>query len=60
MFTSRSLDSAFRLYKKNLPNWAIFESVEHTGMKKIAEMSETIEVVSDESRFKSIGGREKI
>jgi len=47
MFTSRSLDSAFRLYKKNLPNWAIFESVEHTGMERIAEMSETIQLLSD-------------
>ena len=41
-FVSKALDSAFKEYKKNLPNWAIYESVEEKGLNKIAEINQAI------------------
>ena len=41
-FVSKALDSAFKEYKKNLPNWAIYESVEEKVRNKIAEINQAI------------------
>ena len=58
LFVSRALDSAFKEYKKNLPNWSIYEAVEEKGLNKIAEINQAIEVCQSEDMLRQFGGKD--
>jgi type II secretory pathway component PulL len=42
-YTSQYLDSAFKEYKSNFPDWSKYENVEDQALNKVAEMNQIAE-----------------